>query len=91
MDFENYAQIFKALSHPLRLHIACGLMMKEECNVSKMVEKLGVPQPTVSQHLNIMKAAGIIESHRKGTQICYKIADEKVKKIIASMEINLCE
>lgn len=91
MNFESYAQTFKALAHPLRLKIACGLMTKDNCNVSKMVEKLGVSQPTVSQHLNILKNAGIINSERKGTQICYRIINEKVKNIIRSMEIKLCE
>jgi ArsR family transcriptional regulator len=66
-------------------------MTKDECNVSLMVEKLGVPQPTVSQHLNILKNAGIITGYKKGTQICYKITDEKTKKIISSLEIELCE
>lgn len=88
---ENYAEIFKALAHPIRLKIVCGLMKKDECNVSLMVEKLGVAQPTVSQHLNILKNAGIITGYKKGTQICYKITSEKTKKIISAMEIELCE
>jgi ArsR family transcriptional regulator len=91
MDFEYYSQIFKALAHPIRLQIACGLMTKNECNVSKMVEKLGVSQPMVSQHLNILKNAGIIQNQRKGTQICYRVVNKKVESIIKSMEINLCE
>lgn len=88
---ERYAEIFKAIAHPIRLKIACGLTMKDECNVSIMVEKLGIAQPTVSQHLNILKNAGIITGYKKGTQICYKITDEKTKKIIKAMEIDLCE
>lgn len=91
MDFETYSEIFKALAHPLRLKIACGLMKKDECCVSVMVEKLGVAQPTVSQHLNILKNANVVEGYRKGNQICYKITNKQVKKIINSMEINLCE
>lgn len=91
MNFEDYAEIFKALAHPIRLKIVCGLTRKDECNVSVMVEKLKVPQPTVSQHLNILKSANIIKGYRKGTQICYKISNEQVKKVVSSMEINLCE
>lgn len=91
MDFEIYSEIFKALAHPIRLKIACGLTQKDECCVSVMVEKLGVAQPTVSQHLNILKNAKVVEGYRKGNQICYKIINNKVKKIISSMEINLCE
>ena len=80
-EFEALSEIFKALSHPLRVQIVAGLIKKEECNVSTMVKKLGTPQPTVSQHLNILKSYGIIEGFRKGNQICYKVTNEQVKKI----------
>lgn len=88
---EQYAEIFKALAHPIRLRIACGLIKKNECNVSLMVEKLGVPQPTVSQHLNILKNAGVITGYKKGTQVCYSITNEVAKKIIKALEVDLCE
>lgn len=87
---ERYAEIFKALAHPIRLRIVCGLAKKDECNVSIMVEKLCVPQPTVSQHLNILKNAGIITGYKKGTQVCYKITDEIAKKIVKALEADLC-
>lgn len=87
---EKYAEIFKALSHPVRLRIACGLVHKNECNVGNMVENLGVPQPTVSQHLNILKNAGIITGYKKGTQVCYRVEDEITKKIIETLGINFC-
>lgn len=88
---EKISEIFKALAHPIRLKIACGLIKKEECNVSLMVEKLGVPQPSVSQHLNILKNAGVITGYKKGTQVCYKVTDEVTKKIIKALEVELCE
>ena len=87
---EKYSEIFKALAHPIRLKIVCGLIKKEQCNVSVMVDKLALPQPTVSQHLNILKNAGIIEGFRKGTQICYKVTNEETRKIIGVLE-ELCE
>jgi len=88
---ERCAEIFKALAHPIRLKIVCGLSKKDECNVSLMVEKLGLPQPTVSQHLNILKNAGIITGYKKGTQVCYKVTDENTKKIISAVESDLCK
>lgn len=91
MNFEIYSEIFKALAHPVRLKIACGLMKKDECCVSKMVDKLGISQPTVSQHLSILKNAKIIEGFRKGNQICYRLTNDKVKSLIKSMEVDLCE
>ncbi|HNW25710.1 MAG TPA: metalloregulator ArsR/SmtB family transcription factor [Candidatus Gastranaerophilaceae bacterium] len=85
---EKYAEIFKALAHPIRLKIVCGLCGKDECNVSKMVDGLKIAQPTVSQHLNILKNAGIITGFKKGTQICYRVTNDEVKKIIKSLEIK---
>lgn len=87
---EKYAEMFKALAHPIRLKIVCGLAKKEECNVSLMVKKLGVSQPTVSQHLNILKNARIITGYKKGTQVCYKVTDEIAKKIVGVLEGELC-
>ena len=83
---ELLAGIFKALSHPIRVKIVMGLIKKEECNVSTMVEKLGIPQPTVSQHLNILKGQKIIEGFRRGNQICYKVVNSEVLNIFGSLE-----
>jgi ArsR family transcriptional regulator len=91
MDLDFYTQVFKALAHPIRLRIALGLSKKKECNVSLMVEKLGISQPMVSQHLNIMKNAGVITSEKKGTQVCYKIVDERIKRVLESLEVEICE
>lgn len=88
MNFEEYSDIFKALSHPTRLKIACGLMRKKECNVNYMAEQLGVTQPVVSQHLTVLKNADIIQGKRNGNKVCYTMENEHVKKIIQSMEFN---
>lgn len=84
---DNIAEIFKAMSHPTRLMIVCGLIVKNECNVTTMVEKLNLPQPTISQHLNILKHAGIIEGFRDGNQVCYKVVNEDVKTVIKALEL----
>ncbi len=83
---ENLSQIFKGLAHPVRVKIVIGLLKKDECNVSTMVEKLGVAQPVVSQHINILKNSGIVEGYRKGNQICYKVSNEEVRKIFSALE-----
>lgn len=82
---EKTAEIFKALSCTTRLKIVVGLIDKNECNVNKMAEGLNLPQPNVSQHLTILKNAGIIEGYRKGNQICYKVVNEFVIKIVKTM------
>lgn len=62
-DFERYneaAELLKALAHPVRLCIVKGLMEKGSCNVSFMQNCLGLPQSTVSQHLQKLRALGIV-------------------------------
>ncbi len=91
LDIAAYAQILKALAHPLRLKIVCGLSKKGACNVGTMAKKLGAPQPTVSQHINILKSAGVIAGYRKGVEVCYKIENPEALKIIKALNINFCK
>ncbi|GAB1402245.1 metalloregulator ArsR/SmtB family transcription factor [Elusimicrobiota bacterium] len=88
MKISDLSEIFKALSHPVRLKIVCSLSKKDSCNVNKISEELKIPQPTVSQHLNILKNADIITGYRKGTQICYKVENKEVRKILESIKIE---
>jgi DNA-binding transcriptional ArsR family regulator len=80
-QYDVLAKIFKALGHPTRLKIVHGLL-KDECNVMHIVECLNVPQATISQHLGVLKASGIIEGERRGTQICYRVIDKRVKDLL---------
>ncbi len=84
-DFEKESEIFKALGHPIRLQIVAGLAFGSECNVNTMVEKLGIPQSTVSQHLGILKSRGIVASNKKGVETCYYLHDKRIKKIIENL------
>jgi DNA-binding transcriptional ArsR family regulator len=82
--YEGTAEILRAIAHPVRLCIIKGLMNKE-CNVSHMQECLGLPQSTVSQHLSILRAKGIIKGERSGLEITYNVVNEDVKKIINAL------
>ena len=73
--------MFRALGHPVRLQMVKGLM-QNSCNVNKIVKKLKLPQSTVSQHLRVLKSAGIVKGQRKGVKICYCVEDVLVKEII---------
>lgn len=52
------------------------------CNVSMIQNSMGLPQSTISHHLLILKNAGILSSHRKGTTVCYSLEIEEIKKIL---------
>ena len=82
IDFQRESEILKALAHPVRLRMVLGLC-DHECNVNKMVDKLGLPQSTVSQHLAILRARGIIAVQKEGVRSCYRVVDERVKEMLA--------
>ncbi len=80
--FNEMSEILKALAHPVRLCIVSGLLKKGQCNVTYMQECLELPQSTISQHLQKLRAAGIIEGTRNGLEVSYKVSNEKIEKII---------
>jgi ArsR family transcriptional regulator len=53
-----------------------------------MVERLGVPQATVSNQLAILRKAGVINNERKGTTVCYSLANEGIRKLVKGIEEN---
>ena len=73
--FERAAEWFGVLSTPQRLRIISALCQGEK-NVGQLIEVLGVSQPNMSQHLNIMYRAGLVGKRRQGTQVYYHIADD---------------
>lgn len=80
-DYAKESRLLKALAHPVRLRMVQGLM-GNECNVNKMVSVLKIPQSTVSQHLAVLKAEGILRLRKDGVKACYKVVDPKVAEII---------
>jgi len=83
--FNKISEVLKAIAHPARLEIIIGLK-KNECNVSEIQKKLGLPQSTISQHLRILKNAKITVGRREGTKVCYKVVDKCTKKIVDILE-----
>ncbi len=84
-DYTGISEILKALSHPARIEIIDRLKM-HGCNVSEVQEHLGLPQSTISQHLKILKNAGIISSRRNGTKVCYEIEIKEARRIIKMLK-----
>jgi DNA-binding transcriptional ArsR family regulator len=79
------AEILRALGHPIRFCIVEGLLSGEQ-NVASMVQCTCVPQPTVSQHLNILKAAGVLKVHREGNQMFYSVCCDEARQIIDALK-----
>ena len=73
--FEKAAELFAVLSTPIRLRIISELCQGEK-NVGQLLERIGVTQPNMSQHLNLLYRAGLLGKRRQGAQVFYRIADE---------------
>lgn len=74
------AAMAKAIAHPARIAILQHLVKINACICSDLVEELGLAQPTISQHLKELKAAGLIQGSIEGTSICYCIEPKTWKK-----------
>jgi len=84
-DFEELADVadfLKALAHPVRLCIIKGLYEKGSCNVSYIQSCLEIPQSTISQHLQKLKAAQLIKGKRNGLEITYSICDNRIGPLL---------
>lgn len=71
------AEICKTLSDPKRLMLIHALR-EGEMSVSRLTLELGLPQANVSQHLAILRERGIVTTRREGTNIYYRLANEKI-------------
>ncbi len=78
--FEQAAELFAVLSTPIRLRIISELC-QEEKNVGQLLQRIGVAQPNMSQHLNILYRAGLLAKRRQGSQMFYRIADASAVRV----------
>jgi DNA-binding transcriptional ArsR family regulator len=79
--YERGSELLKAIAHPVRIEIIARLKA-DGCNVSEIQKNLGLPQSTVSQHLKILRNAGVLSSRREGNKVCYTIEKKEVLEII---------
>ena len=70
--FEKQAEIVKATAHPLRIAIVDFLKDGEQC-VCDIAEYVGSERSNVSRHLSVMVSAGVLEYHKEGLRVIYKL------------------
>jgi len=81
LSYEKRSQILKALAHPARMQIVMRLKA-DGCNVSRIQKNLGMPQSTISQHLRVLRNAGIVNCRREGTKVCYTVEMKGIIDIV---------
>ena len=75
MDTE--ADLFKALSHPIRLRMAIFLATHGETCVCHLAGAMGEPDFKISRHLAIMRSAGMVTARRQDTWMHYRLAEPR--------------
>src|SRR5688572_16985323 len=70
LELEPLVNLFRLLSDKTRLNILM-LLSKGERNVTALCEALGLPQPTVSHHLGLLRMSNLISNRRNGKQVFY--------------------
>ena len=80
---EELASLSKALAHPARVKILRILLRKTACVCGDIVDELPLAQSTVSQHLKVLKDAGLIRGEVDGPRVCYCIEPRALRRLRA--------
>ena len=80
--FERVAPMLRVLAHPHRLKIA-ELLMERELTVGELADALELAPNACSQHLNLMKAHGLLTAERDGKSVHYRVNHPSVTNLIA--------
>ena len=73
--------LLRALAAPVRIAIVLELLAGSRC-VHDLVDAIGVAQPLVSQHLRILKSAGVVHGERQGREVVYSLVDDHLAHIV---------
>ena len=85
---EELAALTKAVGHPARVQILRLLSRRVACVCGDIVNELPLAQSTVSQHLKVLKEAGLVRGDISGPRVCYCLAPDalrRLKALVASL------
>jgi ArsR family transcriptional regulator, cadmium/lead-responsive transcriptional repressor len=82
LETDLVAKYFRGLGDPIRLRILELLQSEGELTVGALVQRLGLPQPQVSNHLACLRWCGFVESRRQGRRVFYRVADRRVEAML---------
>ena len=79
IERERFIAMFKAMGNPIRYEMMEYMLKFPGCNTANIVDHLPIAQATVSQHLKVLKEAGLVSGEFEGPATCYCLVDENVK------------
>jgi DNA-binding transcriptional ArsR family regulator len=75
------AQFAKVFAHPARVAILQYIASQDSCICGDIVDKVGLSQATISQHLQVIKQAGLLTGAFEGKSVCYCLNVERFKQM----------
>lgn len=90
-QLEVSAEILRAVNHVLRMEILAYIDQNEGINVNKIYSALNLEQSITSQHLRILRLAGLVNTERNGKYIYYSVNYENVNKAVKAVNRFLAE
>ncbi len=76
--FQRQANLCRAFANPIRLHIL-DILGHGDCHISSLLEQLAISKANLSQHLGILKSAGVVVTHRRGREVVCSMAVPQIK------------
>ncbi len=79
------ADVFQALAHPTRIAVL-ELLETGELSAGSLIEKLGIEQANVSQHLAVLRSKQLVNQRKAGTQVFYSLRDPIISQVLRLMK-----
>jgi len=89
VGFKKALALIKSLDNENRLLILC-LLCHRDVNVSEMAEASGLSMSAVSQHLNVLRQAGMVASEKQSQTVTYRLANDEVRRTIDLLKDMYC-
>ena len=86
MDEDRIAQVARALGHPARVRILRLLAAQDACMGGEIFGELPLAQSTISQHLAVLREAGLVSASPQGTRMVYCIDDAPLRDLVAELD-----
>jgi DNA-binding transcriptional ArsR family regulator len=90
LDVERAASMYKAFGHPIRLRILLQLSEQPAC-VHDLTRHIAASQPLISQHLRILRQERLVDTHRSGKEMIYRLTDSHIAHILRDGMVHIHE
>lgn len=84
------ASILRALSNETRLLVMCHLVASDELSVGDLVDRVGLGQSALSQHLAKLREEGLVATRKEAQNVFYRLGDPRAEQILALLHDLFC-